>query len=40
MRKLILIFAILVILAGGTIGSLKWMELGPFQIKGAVNNNS
>ena len=36
MRKLILIFSILVMLAGGTVGSLKWLELGPFQVKGAV----
>ena len=36
MRKLILIFSILVMLVGGTIGALKWLELGPFQTKGVV----
>ena len=36
MKKLILIFAILVMLSGGTIGSLKWLELGPFQTKGTA----
>lgn len=36
MKKLILIFSILVMVSGGTIGSLKFLELGPFQLKGEV----
>ena len=31
MKKLILIFSLLVMLSGAAIGLLKWLELGPFQ---------
>ena len=31
MKKLVLIFSLLVMLSGATVGLLKWLELGPFQ---------
>jgi len=33
MKKLILLFAMLMLLCGGTAGLLKWLELGPFVSK-------
>lgn len=34
MKKLILIFAFLVMLCGGTVSALKFLEIGPFEVKG------
>ncbi|MFQ5765936.1 MAG: hypothetical protein ACE5GT_13520, partial [Rhodospirillales bacterium] len=34
MKKLVLIFAFLVMLCGGTVSALKFLEIGPFEVKG------
>lgn len=31
MKKIVMIFAVLVMLGGGTASALKWLQLGPFQ---------
>ncbi|NQU61227.1 MAG: hypothetical protein HQ512_08870 [Rhodospirillales bacterium] len=36
MKKLILLFALMMMLCGGTAGLLQWLELGPFEQKGKV----
>lgn len=30
MKKLVIIFLVVLLLAGGTIGAMKWFEIGPF----------
>lgn len=40
MKKLVLAFALMVLIAGGTVGVLKWLKLGPFSVEEVVEETT